>query len=418
MSTTIDTIMQQVFEQVKKAVEAASSARPLPCFNYLPTIGCEPCHRHTPGVSQCHSDGMREAPHTDRNGRSLCPTQSPLEPGTAGKVNYSLSCTQHTLDEPPGSRRRSKPQDLKGKVQDGDEPLSVASSVNARAVPLETGTTTPDDLNTKTPHEFYEQNEHMPTECRELTKALYELAQLQGAQQVLTVEQGSQVIVPIIEFGGREGPHFTSVHNDLLVAVMKVASTIVRRILIDTGSSTDIITWDCLKKLRERDRSLGTPCLGFQRARGEYHRDDPSPLVLGRQGQSQNFGSRLLGRRCATTYTTILGRPTLHKFEANDGSLGTMQGDQRMARECYRISIQLLVEQMAGRWPVRPLLLDKKPQTGPPPPTAEALVIYTMTSAEPKRPCLEATDGVQQIPLEKGHPDCTVQFGREMEAHT
>lgn len=69
MSTMSNTIMQQVSEQVKKVVEAASSARPLPRFDCVPTTGCEPSNRHVRGVSQPHSDGIREAPHADTNGR-------------------------------------------------------------------------------------------------------------------------------------------------------------------------------------------------------------------------------------------------------------------------------------------------------------------------------------------------------------
>ena len=57
-------------------------------------------------------------------------------------------------------------------------------------------------------------------------------------------------------FDGEQGSRFTSPHNDLLVVEMKVASAIVRRILIDTRSSVDIITWDCLKKLTYMGREI------------------------------------------------------------------------------------------------------------------------------------------------------------------
>ena len=66
MSTMTDMIMHQVLEQVKKMLEAASSVRPLPRFEYVPTVGCEPSHRHALMVSCLHSEGMREAPHTNR----------------------------------------------------------------------------------------------------------------------------------------------------------------------------------------------------------------------------------------------------------------------------------------------------------------------------------------------------------------
>ncbi|KAJ8424154.1 hypothetical protein Cgig2_001616 [Carnegiea gigantea] len=58
MSTMTDTIMQQVTEQVKKAMEASSSARPLPHFDYVPTTSCEPSHRHAPILSYLHGDKL------------------------------------------------------------------------------------------------------------------------------------------------------------------------------------------------------------------------------------------------------------------------------------------------------------------------------------------------------------------------
>ena len=62
------------------------------------------------------------------------------------------------------------------------------------------------------------------------------------------VEQGSHVVVPTMVFDGPEGMYFTSLHNDLLVVEMRVASAIVYRILIGSKISMDIITWDNLRK--------------------------------------------------------------------------------------------------------------------------------------------------------------------------
>jgi len=74
------------------------------------------------------------------------------------------------------------------------------------------------------------------------------------------------VTVPTMVLGGGEAPHFASPHNDPLVVEMKVASAIVRRILINMGSSMDIIIWDCLKKLSYPGRDIVPPMhliLGF-----------------------------------------------------------------------------------------------------------------------------------------------------------
>ena len=74
-----------------------------------------------------------------------------------------------------------------------------------------------------------------------------------------------------------------------------------------------------------------------------------------------------------TAYNTIIGLPTLHKvkavitpyllqlqFEADNGSVGTMQGDQRIARECYLVSIRHLVEWTNERRPCGPQAIGKK----------------------------------------------------------
>ena len=58
-----------------------------------------------------------------------------------------------------------------------------------------------------------------------------------------------------------------SPHNDSLVVEMKIAGAIVRQILVDTDSSVDIITWDCLKKLTNLGPNivpLVHPILGFE----------------------------------------------------------------------------------------------------------------------------------------------------------
>ncbi|KAJ8427590.1 hypothetical protein Cgig2_032778 [Carnegiea gigantea] len=116
-------------------MEAASSARPLPRFDYAPNTGCEPSHRHAP----------------------VCLNATLPDLGTAGKVNYSLNTVRNTFltNRPVRSARAN----LEGKLKDGGEPLSIASTANARAVPLETGA-----------------NGHTTAECRELRKALHGLA--------------------------------------------------------------------------------------------------------------------------------------------------------------------------------------------------------------------------------------------------
>ncbi|KAJ8449157.1 hypothetical protein Cgig2_027159 [Carnegiea gigantea] len=62
--------MQQATEQVKKAMEIANSALPLPHFEYEPTMGCEPSYRCIPGMSHRHNDEVREVSCSNRGRQS------------------------------------------------------------------------------------------------------------------------------------------------------------------------------------------------------------------------------------------------------------------------------------------------------------------------------------------------------------
>jgi len=97
-------------------------------------------------------------------------------------------------------------------------------------------------------------------------------AQLRGTEQVLTAEWGTRVTVSTMVFGRREAQRFASPHNDPLVVEMKVGSTIVRRILIDTRSFVDIS--------RTGYYPLGAPYFRLWCAAGESHRHDSPPFTL------------------------------------------------------------------------------------------------------------------------------------------
>jgi len=184
-------------------------------------------------------------------------------------------------------------------------------------------------------------------------------------------------------FVGKETPRFASPHNDPLVVEIKIAGVIIRRILIDTGSSVDIITWDCLRTLTHSGRDivpLVHPSLGF----GEQEVNPVGmirlPLRFGDKLKTRNLEVDFLVVNVPTAYDVILGRPTLHRvkaviapyllqlqFEADDGSVSEMHRDQRMARECYLVSIQPLVEPAKEHGPNGPSQAGKCTRAGPPP---------------------------------------------------
>ena len=109
-----------------------------------------------------------------------------------------------------------------------------------------------------------------------------------------------------------------------------------------------------------------------------------------------------------TEYNVILRRSTLHnvkaviapyliqfQFEADDGSVAEMYGDQRTAWECYLVSIRRLLKQTKEHGPDEPSQAGKRIRAGPATMVPEALVIHTLTSAEPSQPRPEAAGDVK-----------------------
>ncbi|XP_010694054.2 uncharacterized protein LOC104906923 [Beta vulgaris subsp. vulgaris] len=86
-------------------------------------------------------------------------------------------------------------------------------------------------------------------------------------------------------------------HNDPLVIELKVGNSQVKRVSVDSGSSADIITLECLKKLK-------------------YNEKDVTPLDQPLIGFEGNF------------------------FETDEGKVGKIQGDQQAGRECHVNSLK------------------------------------------------------------------------------
>ena len=199
-------------------------------------------------------------------------------------------------------------------------------------------------------------------------------ARLRGVQQVLTTEQGPCITVPTMVFGGKEAPRFTSPHNNPLVVEKKIALAIVQRILIDTRSSVDIITWDCLKKLMHPGHNivpLVHPILGFRGQEVNPTGMIRLPLRCGDKLKARNLEVDFLVIDVPTAYNVILGRPTLHKVKATSSNfnlrLMTNTWVKCMETEVYLLSIQPLVERAKEQGPDGPSWGGKRARARPPP---------------------------------------------------
>ncbi|XP_021774385.1 uncharacterized protein LOC110738331 [Chenopodium quinoa] len=163
-----------------------------------------------------------------------------------------------------------------------------------------------------------------------------------------------EVIISEKDSGGVLRPH-----DDPIVIECKVANQRIGRILIDTGSSSDLISHKCLTELKYRPESIqpvSHPLVGF--GGGVVHPigQVDLPVRLGEKGKCRHMLIRFWVVEDLTAYNMILGRPTLSdskaviiaslmllKFEKDDKTVGSIRGDQRMARECYLTDIKTTV---------------------------------------------------------------------------
>ncbi|KAJ8434532.1 hypothetical protein Cgig2_004298 [Carnegiea gigantea] len=97
-----------------------------------------------------------------------------------------------------------------------------------------------------------------------------------------------------------------------------MASAVVRKILIDTGSSVDIITWDYLRKLKYLGREivpLVHPILGFERQVVNPTWMIHLPLPFGGKAKARNLEGDFLVVDVPTAYNVILEWLTLYKIK-------------------------------------------------------------------------------------------------------
>ena len=144
-------------------------------------------------------------------------------------------------------------------------------------------------------------------------------------------------------------------HDNPLVVCAIVANTTVHRVLIDNGSSADIIFASAFDKMgigRENLEPVNTHLRGFSGKKVLPLGSIQLVLTLGEPPCQATTTARFLIIDAPSAYNMLLGRPSLNaikaipsayhmiiKFQTVHG-VGMVRGDQRVARECYTASMK------------------------------------------------------------------------------
>ncbi|XP_059668905.1 uncharacterized protein LOC132313995 [Cornus florida] len=156
---------------------------------------------------------------------------------------------------------------------------------------------------------------------------------------------------PVITFSVEDDKAIHQPHDDPLVVSMVVANFTVRRILIDNGSSANILflkAYEKLKISREKLRPMKSQLVGFSG-------DKVYPLgavTAGANPKQVTVMVDFVVMDCPSSYNIILGRTTLNAMKAitstyhllmrfpTEYGMGELRGDQTIARECYVTSLR------------------------------------------------------------------------------
>ncbi|GMN38363.1 hypothetical protein TIFTF001_007585 [Ficus carica] len=153
-----------------------------------------------------------------------------------------------------------------------------------------------------------------------------------------------------ITFTDEEADRLLHPHNDALVGEIRVADNVIRRVLIDNGSSTDVLFMDAFSRLKIGGTVLTpiqTPLYEFA---GECVRAAGTINLSVAIGDGPERVTRMVEFIVVdrpSAYNVILGRPTLNAIKAvvstyhlamkfpTKGGIGVFRGNQKGARKCY-----------------------------------------------------------------------------------
>ncbi|KAK3002009.1 hypothetical protein RJ639_022183 [Escallonia herrerae] len=142
-------------------------------------------------------------------------------------------------------------------------------------------------------------------------------------------------------------------HDDDLVISLQIDAYVIKRILVDTGSTADILFEEAFSQIkisRERIRPVSSPLYGFTEASAPVEGVTPLTVVARSYPLQDTQSIDFLVVKIKSAYNGILGRAGLNKLQAiastfhlcmkfpTPNGIGVAKGDQAIACKCYMAS--------------------------------------------------------------------------------
>ena len=159
------------------------------------------------------------------------------------------------------------------------------------------------------------------------------------------------IVFTVRDFEGIQ-PH----EDDPMVVMLRIAGYDVKRVLLDQGSSADLIYGDAFEQFGFTDNDLlpyDGSLVGFSGEKVMVRGYIELETVFGVGTSAKKLKIRFLVVKCTSPYNVIIGRPSINKLGAiisslhltakypmPDGSVGVLKADQKVARKCYSESFK------------------------------------------------------------------------------
>ena len=118
-----------------------------------------------------------------------------------------------------------------------------------------------------------------------------------------------------ITFTEEEAERIHHPHDDAIVITLLIADYTTRRVLVDNGSSADILYLPAFQQMklgRDRLRPVNSPLVGFGGMKVQPVGTVTLPVVVGAYSQQVTKDMSFLVVDCSSSYNAIIGRPTLN----------------------------------------------------------------------------------------------------------
>uniref|UniRef100_A0A2N9HRX3 Uncharacterized protein n=1 Tax=Fagus sylvatica TaxID=28930 RepID=A0A2N9HRX3_FAGSY len=158
----------------------------------------------------------------------------------------------------------------------------------------------------------------------------------------------------IISFSEEDARGTHQPHDDALVITINIAGFTIRRVMVDNGSSADILYLPAYQQMRldkDKLRPMDAPLVGFTGDKVCPVGIVTLPITVGTHPKTVSKTVDFLVVDCPSAYNAIIGRPTLNRLRAvtstyhlllkfpTEHGIGEVRGDQVAARECYLASL-------------------------------------------------------------------------------